>query len=72
MPAKSIKRGLDAWKPKAGGKIILPMAGEVDVVTPKEIADYGAELAKLGVAEAHFYTDNGKIPVPVLAAIKAL
>lgn len=71
-PAKSIKRGLAAWKPKAGSKMIVPMAGEVDVVTPQEIADYGAELAKLGVAEGHFYTDNGKIPVPVLAAIKAL
>ena len=54
------------------GKPIVPMAGEVDVVTTDEIAAYGVELAKMNVREGHFYTDNGKIPVPNLAAIKAL
>jgi hypothetical protein len=71
-PSEAIARGLKAWKPKAKGKPILPMAGEVDVVKPDEIADYGAKLTSLGLDEAHFYTDNGKIPVGNLAAIKAL
>ena len=48
------------------------MAGEVDVVTVDEINAYGAALAAMNVKEGHFYTDNGKIPVANLAAIKAL
>jgi hypothetical protein len=71
-PAKAIARGVKAWTPKSMGKPILPMAGEVDVVKPDEIADYGAKLVAMGVQEAHFYTDNGKIPVANLAAIQAL
>lgn len=71
-PAKSIVKGLPAWQPKAGGKPILPMAGEIDVVTDVEIAAYGAELQTLGVSEGHFYTDNGNIPLINLAAMQAL
>jgi hypothetical protein len=71
-PGKAIQSGLNAWKSKADGKPILPMAGEIDVITPDEIARYGAKLSSLGVAEAHFYTDNGKIPVRNLAAVQAL
>jgi hypothetical protein len=71
-PAKAVARALAAWQPKSMGKTILPMAGEVDVITPAEIADYGKELAALGVTEGHFYTDNGNIPVLNLAAMKAL
>jgi len=48
------------------------MAGEVDVVTAGEIADFGVALANMNVKEGHFYTDNGLIPVPNLAAMKAL
>jgi hypothetical protein len=71
-PAKAIARGMAAWQPKANGKKILPMAGEVDVITPTEISAYGAELAALGVSEGHFYTDNGNIPLLNLGAMKAL
>jgi hypothetical protein len=71
-PAKSIAFGIEAWKPKSMGKPILPMAGEVDVITPEQIAAYGAQLAALGLSEAHFYTDNGKIPLTNLAAMQAL
>ena len=71
-PEKSFAKGLAAWSPKANGKPIVPMAGEVDVVRPDEIADYGARLAGMGVTEGHFYTDNGKIPVANLSAIKSL
>jgi hypothetical protein len=48
------------------------MAGEVDVVTESEIADFGTALAKMNVTEGHFYTDNGQISVANLAALKAL
>jgi hypothetical protein len=71
-PAAAIAKGVPAWKVLSQGKPIVPMAGEVDVVTNDEIADYGTALAKMNVTEGHFYTDNGKIPVLNLAAIKAL
>jgi hypothetical protein len=71
-PQKAIDKGMTAWKPKSLDKPIVPMAGEVDVVTPGEITDFGVALAAMGVREGHFYTDNGLIPVPNLAAMKAL
>ena len=71
-PAKSIKRGMAAWQPKSQVTPILPMLGEADVVTPQEITNYGNELAGWKVSEGHFYTDNGNIPVPNLAAMQAL
>jgi hypothetical protein len=71
-PAAAIAKGVPAWKAKSLGKPIVPMAGEVDVVTPAEIGDYGTQLQTMGVTEGHFYADNGKIPVPNLAAMKAL
>jgi hypothetical protein len=71
-PKKAISKASPSWTAKGLGKPIVPMAGEVDVVTANEIADYGAQLTSLGVAEGHFYTDNGKIPVSNLAALKAL
>jgi hypothetical protein len=71
-PAAAIAKGLPAWQPKSLGKPIVPMAGEVDVVTDAEIAAFGVELQKLNVTEGHFYTDNGQIPVLNLAAMKKL
>jgi hypothetical protein len=71
-PAAAIDLGVSAWQPRSQGKPLMPMAGEVDVVTPDEIAAYGATLQKMRVSEGHFYTDNGQIPVLNLAAIKAL
>jgi len=71
-PQKAIDKGVTAWKPASLGKRIVPMAGEVDVVTPDEIAGFGVALAAMSVKEGHFYTDNGLIPVANLAAMKAL
>jgi hypothetical protein len=71
-PQNAINKGVAAWKPASLGKRIVPMAGEVDVVTPDEIKDFGAALSAMGVREGHFYTDNGLIPVTNLAAMKAL
>jgi hypothetical protein len=71
-PAAAFDKGVPAWTAQSLGKRIVPMAGEVDVVTEQEIAAYGAALEKMGVKEGHFYTDNGKIPVVNLAAIKSL
>jgi hypothetical protein len=70
-PAKAIAKGVPPWKAKGLGKLILPMAGEIDVVKDDELADYGVALQKMGVKEGHFYTD-GDIPIANLAAMKAL
>lgn len=70
-PDAAIAKGVPAWKAKGLGKVILPMAGEIDVVTTDEIADYGKAMDKMGLKEGHFYTD-GDISVVNLAAIKAL
>ena len=67
-----MKRGWAAWSPGCLGKPIIPMAGEIDLATPQEIADYGAELVKRNVSEANFYTDETDVKPEVLAAIKAL
>jgi hypothetical protein len=75
-PTKAIARGLPAWKPVSMGKPIIPMAGEIDLATPQEIAEYGRQLLAMNVNEAHFYADiadpNKGVPAAVFAAIKAL
>lgn len=71
-PAESMKRGWAAWSPGSMGKPIIPMAGEINLATPKEIADYGAELTKRNVKEANFYADESDVKPEILAAIKAL
>jgi hypothetical protein len=71
-PDKAIARGLAAWTPQAMGKPIVPMAGEIDVVTAAEIAAYGGKLQSMNVNEAHFYADLPKVPSSVLSAINAL
>jgi hypothetical protein len=43
-PDAAIANGISAWKAKSQGKPIFPMAGEVDVVKPDEIAAYGVAL----------------------------
>ncbi|WP_027168320.1 hypothetical protein [Mesorhizobium sp. WSM3224] len=71
-PAKATARGMGAWTSPAQGKAIIPMAGEIDVVTPAEIADYGRELNSRAITEGHFYADSPRVSPAVLAAISAL
>jgi hypothetical protein len=71
-PAKAIAKGVPAWKAKSLGKPVVPMAGEIDVVLPDEIKEYGQAIEASGVMEGHFYADTGDIPVANLAAIQAL
>jgi hypothetical protein len=75
-PTAAIARGMPVWKARANGKKIIPMAGEIDLVTAAEIAEYGQQLTQLNIDEAHFYADVADpikgVPAAVLAAIKAL
>jgi hypothetical protein len=75
-PTKAIQRGVPIWKARANGKTVIPMAGEIDLATAAEIAEYGQQLKQLNTNEAHFYADIADptkgVPPAVLAAIKAL
>jgi len=71
-PDAAITKGVDSWARIAAGKAIVPMAGELDVITAAEIAGYGARMAALGHDELHFYADANKIDPANLAAIAAL
>ena len=71
-PAKAVPRGLTSWGAIASGKPIVPMAGEIDLVTPADIAAYGTELKNRAITEGHFYADSANVSGPVLNAIAAL
>jgi hypothetical protein len=75
-PTKAIARGVPVWKARANGKPVIPMAGEIDLATVAEIAEYGQQLQQSNINEAHFYADIADpakgVPPGVLAAIKAL
>ncbi len=71
-PQKAIDKAMPSWRAQSLGKPVIPMAGEIDVVTPEEIAEFGKALEAMGVSEGHFYADTGQIPVGNLAALKVL
>lgn len=71
-PTKAFQRGMAAWTPPSHGKPIIPMAGEIGLVTPAEIAEYGGLLTKAHTTEAHFYVDGDDVSDAVLAAIAVL
>jgi hypothetical protein len=70
-PSAAIKAGVSAWKPIAAGKPVVPMAGELDVITSAEIAVYGTSALQVA-QELHFYTDTGNVPGTNIEAIAAL
>jgi hypothetical protein len=71
-PAVGCQKCVPIWQTVAMGKPIIPMAGEIDLVTPQEITAYGNAMKTMNLTEAHFYADLPKVTPEVLAAIKAL
>jgi hypothetical protein len=71
-PAAALARGDQHWAPIAAGRTVVPMLGELAVVTPAEIASYGALLVARGEKRLHVYTDTGGVQAAQLAAIAAL
>ena len=71
-PDAAIDKGASAWSGISGDKLVIPMAGEIDVATAPEIAAYGARLRALGLRQAHFYADGDGVPESVLSAIADL
>lgn len=71
-PEKAIARGLTAWRIIAKRKPVVPMAGELAMITAAEIAAYGAAMTAAGLREAHFYIDGPQFDDARLAAVSAL
>lgn len=54
---QAVNKALQAYHRVSQGKKIIPMAGEIDLLTEEEIKAYGAKLAAMGIDEGHFYAD---------------
>jgi hypothetical protein len=67
-PASAVALGHGVWSNVATGKPIVPIAGELDVITPHEIAVYGDACLKTG-SELHFYADTTSVPAANYRAI---
>jgi hypothetical protein len=70
-PAAAITAGRTSWGRIAEGKPIIPMAGELDVITGAEIATYGMISAEMA-GELHFFADTDHVPATNYTAIKNL
>jgi hypothetical protein len=72
-PDENYRNGISAWKETgAPENQIVPMAGEIDNVTPKEIATYAGAASAAGVKELHFHTTTGSVKREVWEAIAKL
>jgi hypothetical protein len=71
-PDNAIDTGLASWRHIANGTTIIPMAGEIDVVTTDEIGAYAARVRHEGLDQYHFYADNGSVSGQKCAAVKAI
>ena len=71
-PDKAADRGLGSWRQIANGKPVIPMAGEIDVVSVDEIAAYAARVRRENLDQYHFYADNGSVSQARCDAIKAI
>lgn len=70
-PSAAIKTGLAAWTPIAAGKPVIPMAGELNVLTPGELSAYATTALSLG-DELHFYTDDTSVSDATMQLIYSL
>lgn len=71
-PAAAITLGLANWSAIAHGTPVVPMAGELALVTPAEIAAYGSNMQIKHIAEGHFYVHSGNVSPAIWSAIAAL
>lgn len=71
-PDAAITMGVTSWTRISAGKAIVPMTGELNLVTAAEIAAYGARMQALGHTELHFYADAPGIGGEVWQAIADL
>jgi hypothetical protein len=61
-PDRAIDEGKRTWSLIAKDKPIIYMAGELELISPAEIAAYAARARTEGLTELHFYADTARIP----------
>jgi len=71
-PATAIAKADAAWGPISGAKTRVPMMGELAMVTPAEIAAFGALLVARGERRLHIYVDTDDDLGQQLDAVAAL
>lgn len=72
-PDKNYEVALNAWQEAGAVRAeIVPMAGEIALAKPAEIAAYGQAARRNGVAELHFYCDQPTVPAAIWQAIAKL
>lgn len=73
QPRPNYLTSLQAWAEiETGGKPIVPMAGEIALVTDAEIAAYAQAAEDNHVDELHFYTFDQPVPSAVIREIGAV
>jgi hypothetical protein len=68
-PASAIAVGDSRWSPIGAGKTRVPMIGELDCVTPAQIAAFGAAMVTRGERRLHVYADTDDVDLSQLAAL---
>jgi len=72
-PAQNYDIAFNSWKAVGAAEgIVIPMAGEIALAKPAEIAAYAAAAHDHGVTELHFYAMNDEVDDAVWRAIAAL
>lgn len=71
-PNAAIGLGMANWTPIAQGKPVIPMAGEIDIVTPAELTAYGGRCSALNSIGRHFYADLASVTANRLAAMRTI
>lgn len=73
VPADNYDKAIAAWSAAGAPRAqIVPMAGELALVRPSELAAYARAADKHGVRQLHFYTYEKQVPSATWAAIAAL
>jgi hypothetical protein len=71
-PASSFGKAMKSWAGHFAGKAVEPIMGELAVITPAEISEFGRVASGHGVRRIHAYTEGNAVPTANLEAIAAL
>lgn len=70
IPSDNYGRAIDFWTASGGAaNLIVPMAGELEMVTGAEVDQYVQAAAGRGITELHFYAWSSKVKKDVMDAI---
>ena len=71
-PTDAYNRAEPVWSRTFPGKPIAPILGELDVISAKEIQEFGTFVSGEGVRELHAYTDGNAVSQQNLQVLAAL